>query len=157
VTLKELEARIRVLEDIEAIRKLRAQYCYNVDAEKLEELLALFTEDARVDFGLYGTYEAREGLTTFFRDVVAASLSFCQHMAHNPIIEVKGEEATGKWYFEVPATIKEGNSAVWIAGTYEESYVKKRGKWKFNFIKATFHYISPYEEGWGKTPFLAPT
>ena len=30
--LKELEARIRVLEDIEAIKKLKATYCYLCDA-----------------------------------------------------------------------------------------------------------------------------
>jgi len=153
VTLEELEARIKVLEDIEAIRKLRAQYCYNVDAERLEELLSLFTDDARVDFGLFGTYEGNEGLTTFFRDVVAASLSFCQHMAHNPIIEVQGEKATGRWYFEVPSTMRGTDTAVWIAGTYEEKYVKERGEWRFNFIKANFNYMTPYEEGWAKTPF----
>jgi len=155
VTLEELETRIKVVEDIEAIKKLRATYCYLVDAEKVDELLSHFTENAKVDFGLFGTYEGREGQRTFFRDVVAVGLSFCMHMVHNPIIEVKGEKATGKWYFEVPSTMRGTERAIWIAGVYDEEYVKKGGEWKFNFIKATFYYMTPYEEGWVKTPFMA--
>lgn len=151
---EELEARMKVLEDIEAIRKLRAHYCYNVDAERLEELLSLFTEDARLDFGLLGTHEGKEAVSKFFRDIVAGILSYSRHMVHNPIIEVDGDKATGRWYFEVPCTLRGTDMAVWLAGTYEEKYVKERGEWKFSFIKATFDYATPYEEGWAKTPFF---
>ena len=156
MTLEELESRIKVLEDIEAIKKLRATYCYLCDAglddaRNLEELLSHFTQNARVDFGPAGTYEGREGLKAFFGGVVAGALSFGMHMVHDPIIEVKGDRATGKWYFEVPATARAEHRAQWLAGTYEEEYVRENGEWKFDSIRAIFNYITPYDEGWVKT------
>jgi len=153
VTLKELEARIRVLEDIEAIKKLRARYCFYADDFKQDEWVSLFAEDAKVDFGLMGTYEGKEGITAFFRDVVAVSGSFYLHMCHNPFIEVDGDRARGRWYFEVPATLRGTEQALWLGGKYEEEYVKVRGEWKFKFLRAVFDYMTPYEAGWAKTPF----
>jgi len=91
MTLKELEARIRVLEDIEAIKKLMASYCFYADDFKQDEWVSLFAEDARVDFGLMGTYDGKERITAFFRDVVAASGSFYRHMCLNPFIELHGD------------------------------------------------------------------
>jgi len=56
---QELEARLQVIEDTEAIKNLRATYCYLVDAgvagdaSKLDELVELFTDDARTEYGDY--------------------------------------------------------------------------------------------------------
>ena len=157
MTLEELESRIKVLEDIEAIKKLRATYCYLCDAglgdaRNLDELLSHFSQNARLDFGPNAKFEGREGLRTFFGGIVPEALSFCMHMVHDPIIEVKGDRATGKWYFEVPATARAENRAQWLAGTYEEEYVTENGEWKFDSIRAIFNYITPYDQGWVKAP-----
>ena len=155
--MEELEARVKVLEDIEEIRKLKATYCYLCDAGLGDEgirdkLISHFTEDARVDFGLgvASMFEGKDGLETFFGQVVPAAVSFCMHMVHDPIIEVRGDRATGKWYYEAPTTDASTNRAQWMAGTYEEEYVRESGKWKFAYIKTTWKYISPYDEGWAK-------
>ena len=157
MSMDELLARVRVLEDIEAIRKLKATYCYLCDAgledeRNRDELLAHFTGDARVDFGFgpASVYEGREGLKTFFGQVVPTAVSFCMHMVHNPIIEVNGDRATGRWYYEAPTTDAATNRAQWMAGTYEEEYVRENGAWKFASIKTRWKYISPYDEGWAK-------
>ena len=157
MTMEELEARVKVLEDIEEIRKLKATYCYLCDAGLGDEgirdkLISHFTEDARVDFGLgvASMFEGKDGLETFFGQVVPAAVSFCMHMVHDPIIEVRGDRATGKWYYEAPTTDASTNRAQWMAGTYEEEYVRESGKWKFASIKTTWKYISPYDEGWAK-------
>ncbi|MBI4517730.1 MAG: nuclear transport factor 2 family protein [Deltaproteobacteria bacterium] len=157
MTIEELAARIQVLEDIEAIRKLKATYCYLCDAGLGDEgvrdqLLAHFTADAKVDFGLgpASIYEGREGLQTFFGSVVPGAVSFCMHMVHNPIIEVHGDRATGTWYYEAPTTDAASNIAQWMAGTYEEEYVRAGGCWKFAAIKTRWKYISPYHDGWAK-------
>jgi hypothetical protein len=157
MTVDELHARIQVLEDIEAIRKLKATYCYLCDAglddaRNRDALLSHFTEDARVDFGLgpASVFEGTEGLKTFFGEVVPGAVSFCMHMVHNPIIEVHGDRATGRWYYEAPTTDTSTNGAQWMTGTYEEEYVRQNGEWKFASIKTRWNYISPYEEGWAK-------
>ena len=157
MTLEELEARIRVLEDIEEIRKLKATYCYLCDAglgdrRNRDELISHFVEEATVDFGLgpASKFQGREGLDVFFGQVVPGAVSFCMHMVHDPIIEVDGDRATGKWYYEAPTTDAATNRAQWMAGTYLEEYVREGGRWKFVSIKTRWNYISPYDEGWAK-------
>lgn len=152
-----LEERIRRLEGIEAIRKLKATYCYLCDAglgdpKNREALISHFTKDAKVDFGLGpgSQFEGTEGLRTFFGGVVPAAVSFCIHMVHNPIIEVNGDRATGRWYYEAPTTDTATGKAQWMVGTYYEEYVRENGEWKFASIRTEWKYISPYDEGWAR-------
>jgi hypothetical protein len=152
-----LASRIQTLEDIEAIKKLKATYCYLCDAglgdpKNRDELISHFTKDAKVDFGLGpgSQFEGTEGLKTFFGGVVPAAVSFCIHMVHNPIIEVNGDRATGKWYYEAPTTDTATGKAQWMVGIYHEEYVREKGEWKFASIRTEWKYISPYDEGWAK-------
>ena len=148
--LEELDAAIRLWQDTEAIKKLRATYCYLADAQRMEEVIALFTQNARLNFGGV-CYEGREGLDAFFLQLIPSQLSFSMHMVHNPIIEIDGNHATGKWYFEAPTTFKPDNKAFWLAGVYDEEYVKENGEWKIDSLKAIFNYTAPYEQGWAPT------
>jgi hypothetical protein len=153
----DLEGRIQVLEDIEAIRKLKALYCYLVDtavandSSKWDELLEHFTDDAWADFELLGRYEGIENVNKLFKEVVASLLSYSAHMVSNPIIEVNGNKARGRWYVHVPLTGKAGNMPGWLQGRYDEEYVKVNGEWKWKSMTTTFDFITPYEEGWVKT------
>ena len=154
-----LEDRVRRIEDIEAIRKLKATYCFLCDAglddkQTREELISHFTADARIDFGLgpASKFQGREGLEVFFGQVVPGAVSFCMHMVHNAIIEVEGDHATGKWYYEAPTTDAGSGRAQWMAGTYLEEYLREDGEWKFVSIDTQWKYISPYDEGWAKNP-----
>ncbi len=156
MTAATLEARIKRLEDIEEIRILKATYCDLCDAGvgdegNREALLALFTEDASVDFGMGegSVFEGHSGLRIFFGQVVANSVSFCQHFVHNSVIDVEGDRATGRWYFEAPTTNAATNKAQWMAGRYIEEYARVDGAWKFAFIATEWSYIAPYDEGWG--------
>lgn len=157
MTLEELELRVTVLEDIEAIRKLKAEYCYLCDAglgdpRNREALISRFVEDASVDFGLgpESQFSGPEGLESFFGQMVPSAITFSMHMVHDPIIEVKGNTATGRWYYEAPTTDTTTGKAQWMAGTYLEDYVKVDGRWMFKSITTKWNYISPYEEGWAK-------
>ena len=157
MTLEDLESRIRKLEDIEEIKKLKATYCYLCDAglgdpKNRDELISHFTKEAKVDFGLGegSQFEGPDGLKLFFGGVVPGSVSFCIHMVHNPIIEVNGDRATGRWYYEAPTTDMATGDAQWMMGTYFEEYVRENNEWKFSSIKTDWKYISPYDEGWAK-------
>jgi len=149
---QDLEARIKVLEDIEAIRKLKAKYCFFIDAWNTEELMKLFTEDAKILMVSFGDRIGKAAIARFFKEVFPKQQPFTMHMGtHNPLIEVKGEKATGEWYFEVPATYGPTNRAIWIAGKYEDEYVKEGGEWKIKTVAIKFKYVTPYDEGWVKT------
>ncbi|MEW5735659.1 MAG: nuclear transport factor 2 family protein [Thermodesulfobacteriota bacterium] len=152
-----LEERVRRLEDLEEIRRLKSLYCHLVDrsvsgeAAATEELMGHFTEEAWGEYGDFGRYEGRENLALFFGQVVPGILSFTAHMVHNPLIDIHGDEAVGRWYFEVPCTLREKNLAGWLQGRYEEGFVRRGGTWKWAFIKASFDYATPYDQGWART------
>ena len=153
MNLEDLERRLRVLEDIEAIKKLKARYCAYCDNNyDADGIAALFTEEAVWDGGNFGRYEGREAIRTFFRGAPRI-FPFAIHQVMNPIIEVEGEQAKGQWYLFQPATLAEGNQAVWLAARYEEEYVKVESEWKFKRLKVFPSFLTPYEQGWVKKRF----
>jgi len=153
MNLEDLERRLRVLEDIETIKKLKARYCAYCDNNyDADGIAALFTEDAVWDGGKFGRYEGREAIRTFFRGAPRI-FPFAIHQVMNPIIEVEGEQAKGQWYLFQPATLAEGNQAVWLAARYEEEYVKVESEWKFKRLKVFPSFLTPYDQGWVKKRF----
>ena len=157
-----VEERIQILEDIESIKKLKASYCYWADAgiagdgSKMDALVAHFTDDEPwADFGPFGLHKGKEAVSAFFKDVVVSTLSYSAHMVCNPIIEVEGSRATGRWYVDVPCTLRGADRAVWLQARYEEEYVKEGGEWKWKSITTRFDFITPFNEGWARTPMVA--
>ena len=58
-----LEERIQRLEDIEAIKQLKAEYCaYCDDGYNPDGIANLYTEDAVWDGGPFGRYEGRDAI-----------------------------------------------------------------------------------------------
>lgn len=148
---KDLEKRIALLEDIGAIKQLKARYCLycdqGYDADKIAEL---FAEDGVWDGRpKWKQYNGREAIRKFFKEV-PKSISFAVHNVMNPIIEVKGNRARGIWNLFQPCTYTEGNQAVWGAAQYNEEYVKVNGEWKFKKLSFKSYFWTPYEEGWHK-------
>jgi hypothetical protein len=153
--------RMQILEDVEAIKKLKASYCYWADAgiagdaSQMDELVAHFTDDQPwADFGAFGVHKGKEAVRAFFKELVVGTLSYSAHMVSNPIIEVDGNKATGKWYVDVPCTLRGAERPMWLQARYEEEYVKESGKWKWKSITTHFDFITPFDEGWVKTPMI---
>ena len=153
--IEALERRIRALEDVEAIKKLKARYCACCDDKyDVEGLASLFTDDAGWDGGeRLGRYEGIEAIRGFFSGS-PKRVSFAIHHVTNPIIEVDGDEATGRWYLFQPCTRADGNRAVWLAARYEEEYVRVTGEWKFRKIAVFPAFYTPFDQGWAKQPFV---
>lgn len=147
---QELEARLRCLEDIEAIKKLKYAYCRLYDLGDWQGVADLFTEDAVGHFGELGHCEGKGKIAEFVRNQREAVWSFMYHMVLNPVIEVSGDKASGIWYAFVPVTHGVANQALWIATIYEDEYVKRGGEWKFEKLWATELFFTTFEEGWAR-------
>ena len=65
MSASDLEQRIAQLEDIEAIKKLKANYCLHVDHANEEGWVSLFTEDAVWESDKFGRFEGREAIRGF--------------------------------------------------------------------------------------------
>jgi uncharacterized protein (TIGR02246 family) len=152
--VEDLERRIRVLEDIEAIRRLKARYADACDRNyDADAIASLFAEDAVWDGGTFGRYEGREAIRAFFEGV-SNDIPFAMHYMVNPIIEIDGEFATGKWHLFQTCTFAAGNQAIFGAARYDEEYRRIDGEWKFWRLTLTSSFWTPYEEGWVKRPFV---
>jgi len=150
----DIEERVRRLEDREAIKELRARYCYLADAGEWKAWSGLFTDDAQGIFEGFGTADGREGFLKYGIEVVAAQFPFLKHMVHNEIIEVDGDSATGKWYFDVPCVSAPDSPAFgggkdgWLQGTYDEKYRREGSEWKICQLTASFQFVAGLREGW---------
>ena len=92
----ELQARVRHLEVIDALRNLKAEYAAacddNYDADRLA---ALFVEDAMWESEGMGCHEGRGAIREFFRSI-SGHIVFALHYGLNPQIEVNGDTARAK-------------------------------------------------------------
>jgi ketosteroid isomerase-like protein len=146
---EDLEARIKNLEDIEAIRRLKGKYAYFADTKDVQGFMSLVADDAVWEFGKWGgRCEGKEAIRKFTEDVTLKNYSLMLHNFHEVSIEVKGDTATGIWYFLVPATSVKEERAEWLGGMYEEKYVKVNGEWKFKEVVTDMKFAVPYNEGW---------
>ena len=152
--LAELQNRVRAVEDVEAIRNLKARYAaYCDDNYNADKIAELFVEDAVWEAGSFGRFEGREAIRGFFRKA-SEIFTFALHYGLNPHIEVTGDTARARWYLFMPCTVAEGNQALWRAGIDDEEYVRVDGKWMFKSKNATTIFSSPFEEGWAKVQFV---
>jgi len=152
--LRDLERRIRALEDIEAIKQLKYRYADACDRGYDADTLAdLFTEDAIWDGGVFGRYDGQEAIRQYFQDI-SSDIVFAMHYMMNPIIEVDGDEARGAWYLFQTCTFAEGNTPILGAAKYAERYQRVHGTWKFRHLQLISIFWTPYDEGWVKRPFI---
>lgn len=141
--------RLQRLETREQLKELRAKYCYHVDEQNWEPFYELFVPDPTLDFGGMGVYEGQEGLERFAAEFVEAQLESSAHMLSNPILEIDGNEATGRWYVESPLTFADGSGA-WRQGWYRDEYRRLDGEWRIETIEMRFVYTADYDDetGW---------
>lgn len=147
----DLEARITRLEDLEAIKQLKARYCEICDDDHdPDRITTLFTEDGIWEAKGIGEAKGHAEIRKLFQRFQKA-IRFSQHMTMNPVIEVDGETATGTWYFFGPFTMEQGNQALWQACRYHESYRKVEGKWLIERLTVKGpRMAADYETGWAK-------
>ncbi|MFC1915751.1 nuclear transport factor 2 family protein [Chloroflexota bacterium] len=149
MTSHDLESRITVLEDIEAIKKSHYKYCYEMDKGNWQEVVKLFTKDAKIDFGDVGKGQGTDDIIKFYKETLPGTFSFLMHCNHNPLVNVQGDKATGEFYLAMSATHRKENEPLWIAGKYENEYVKESGEWKVKSMAVKDIYATPYGgEGW---------
>ena len=153
MSLEDIERRLKALEDVEEIKRLKARYCaYCDDNYDADGIAGLFTEDAVWDGGMRGRADGREEIRNFFIRA-RQRLPFAIHMVMNPIIEVDGDTAKGIWYLFQACTYAEGDQAVWGSARYDEEYLRVNGAWMFKHLKLTSFFWTPFDQGWAKTRF----
>lgn len=160
MSLEELEARVRKLEDVEEIKKLMWNYTYWLDYGEFDKVMDCFVNDAKMDVRTRGEQaegedvmnfacEGKEAIREFFSVVLHQKDRFsASHLILNPVVTVEGDKATGIFYLLEPTAIVR---AMWGHGRYDIEYARVGGEWKITFFGFLWNFNTPYDEGWVKT------
>lgn len=148
--MAEMERRLTRIEDIEAIKQLKARYCDVCDDDhNPSRITTLFAEDGIWESADFGKAQGHEAICQLFQSFQRL-ISFSQHMVMNPIIEIDGNTAHATWYFLGPFTFRKDNEAKWVAVKYIDDYVKVNGEWKYQHLRANIRVSAPYDKGWAQ-------
>jgi hypothetical protein len=147
------QQRLARVEAIEAIKQLKYRYCaYCDDHYNPSGIAALFTEDAIWQGESFGQHVGRAAIKAHF-ERVSGEIVFAAHLALNPIIEVDGDTATGKWRLIMPATVitRGIKEARWLLGAYDDHYVRVDGVWMFQHLRFHINFYSPHAGNWAES------
>ena len=147
--MTELEQRLTRMEDIEAIKQRKAEYCDICDDDhNPDRITTIFAEDGIWEGGAgFGKAQGHAAIRELFKKF-QTMISFSQHQVLNPVIKINGDRATGIWYFFGPFTFYKNNQAKWLAARYQDDYVKVNGEWKIQHMRARGRMTTDYEKSW---------
>lgn len=137
--------------DIEAIKRLKAQYCRYIDTKQWDRLAGLFAPGTMFEgFGSAPTGSDERafvtGISTRMKDAVSI------HHVHSPEIAFFGpDRARGIWAMmdlvelgpDIPLKEFPGGRGYCGYGHYEEEYRWADGVWRFSFLRLTRLRLDP--------------
>ncbi len=121
-------------EDLVQIHHLLAKYAHAWDAGDPDAWARTFTEDGAFT-GPNGTYKGWDELSRFCRSLTLDSETFRplwkQHWANNVVVDVDGDEATGKAMFIMVQRTADGPGTLTMVGASTDTYRRVDGAWRF--------------------------
>jgi hypothetical protein len=157
-----LEERVRRIEDIEAIRYLKAYYAKFADAkytddhqrrpqDEIDELArqqaSVFTEDAIWDNGV-GPSGILRGREAIYDNLRSGPWKFAMHHFLSPLIEIDGDRATGRWMLWQTATLASSDTAVFMSAITNDDYVRTADGWKMSRMRFTLKFMTRFDRPW---------
>lgn len=117
------------MSDKDEIRELLAQYCFALDAERFEEMAALFTPDGVWETA-FGTGTGRAGIVAQARAIATGPRPRRVHLTTNIVIEVDGDTATARSNWTLLQNSPAG-PMIGSGGAYSDRLIKLDGRWLF--------------------------
>lgn len=145
------EQRLQQLEDIEAIKKLKARYFHACDRKQVDVIRECFVEgDCVIDYGAVGVFKNREAFIELFSDKACHEHIIDTHHGQNPQISIMSDSvAVACWDLFFHQINTEANTLTQLSGYYEDRFVKTAAGWRIHTTKfnATSTLVSAIEEG----------
>lgn len=125
------------MDDVEAIRRLKARYFRTLDTKDWDGMRQVFTDDVVIDTSAAGgeRVSGADTFMAFLREVLAETTTV--HQGHMPEIDLTSDRtATGVWALH--------DIVIWPNGTrldgfghYHETYEKADGQWRIASSRLT--------------------
>jgi hypothetical protein len=159
-----IEARLRLIEDRQAIHDVIVRYCRGVDRSEPNLVLAAFHDDA-IDnhFGVVLPFREAIGTLKAARSggTSPPSKTTSMHNICNVLIEVDGDMARCESYVIVIVRIpKDGGAVDWMhAGRYVDRFERRKGEWRIAhrtvvYDLERFDEVVPAPEGLSQARYL---
>lgn len=133
--IEQLRNDIRILKDIEAIKRVKHAYFRCLDTANLTEMRELLHPQLRSKMA-GGHYLLEFDNRDDYLEMLANSFNsefVGQHTGHHPEIDILSEtEATGKWYLaDIAMSFRQQSTTVGTA-IYTDRYLKTDGVWQIS-------------------------
>ncbi len=177
--LNEMDNRMGILEDTQAIRNLHYAYGYYIDKCLYEDVVDLFAENGEVHF-FGGIFRGKEQgvrrlyVGNFLQGFTGGKPGpvygfLLDHPQMQDVIHVAPDRMTAKARFRclmqagahesspsAKAAKAKGEKPMvwWEGGIYENTYVKENGVWKIQILNYNPLWHADYESGWGKSKMI---
>jgi len=131
-TVAELEQRLRTLEDINAIRELKARYLRACDRKQPDTMRECFVEHgAVIEADGFPSFNDREGWVQVFTELAVNNPNVMDtHHGQNPQIVITGpDSASAVWDLQFTQINLKERTVVNLAGEYRDEYLRSGGRW----------------------------
>ena len=138
------------IDDIEAIRRLKARYFRTMDTKDWAGMRQVFTDDVVIDTSEAGgeRVEGADAFMAFLQEALSGATTV--HQGHMPEIDLTSDTtATGIWALN-DIVIWPGGMRLDGYGHYHETYEKAGGEWRIKRSKLTrlhVDFVVPDEAG----------
>jgi uncharacterized protein (TIGR02246 family) len=146
--ITELEQRVALLEARAAIENMHYSYVRALAERNFDGLVDWFTADAVIDMRTHGRKAGRDAIAEHFSHMIHTPLDGASYFVTAPVLEVRGDEASGAWtWHRLYSTVQAAGATVtawgiWDEGRYDCSYRRDGdGRWRFSSMR--FRVVRP--------------
>ncbi|GAA2301434.1 nuclear transport factor 2 family protein [Streptomyces kunmingensis] len=150
--VKSLGERVRILEDIQELGRLRAELPRRINDEQWDRVADLFAQDSHLDYAHLGQAAGKDAIHAYFSALPGliqqdrpGSRLLVKQFLHAHDVQVHGDRATGVSFFE-ERVVFDDDSAM-VAGKFTDTYVRENGTWLFSRIELTLYWVLPHPAG----------
>lgn len=153
--IDQLSARIRHLEDVDAIEKLQSKYAHYLFTQRYDrifnECYAQDSPDVSVEFSDSGVYRGPDKVRALYAAFDATKTIpgfFLLHMTVDPYIEVAADGRSARSHWLSPGATGSNSSAGWVWGPYYIDYVRENGEWRILHSNLAPTFRNSYDVSW---------
>ena len=158
--LERIERQVTAAEHRHSIENIQTTYGYYLATLLWDELTGLFADDGTIEIAMRGVYAGKASVRRNLNLYGQAGLDdgvLHNHMQFQPVIHVSPDGTRANLRARALSMMGNfGRNATWMAGTYENEFVYRDGRWKFIKDQQVNTYFAPYEVGWKDLPQRAP-
>jgi len=138
--IDELRRRVQRLEDIEAIRRLKARYLNACDAQDPERAMQCFAAgEILIDMGHVGVFTDREAFAQLYKAAGCQPHILDMHHGANAEIElIDDSHARARWALEYRNINTQEKTVTFVSLVYHDEYARVGGEWKITRSRSEF-------------------